>query len=186
MEYPWYEIIKNGDLGLQQGDLIPGCPLVVPPPTIQLDIPIQVELHLIDSIVLSQSCDLENEKINFVLVCPYYPLKQFLDGLPESERSEKAKVKVVENLKRGHLPAYHLLSKNEDDLGVGDYQVVDFKDVYGIQLSALKNHVSKTDRRLRLLPPYREHLAQSFARFIMRVGLPQDIKVKADYLPPPK
>ena len=29
-------------------------------------------------------------------------------------------------------------------------------------------------RRLRLLPPYREHLSQSFARFFMRVGLPID------------
>ncbi len=29
--------------------------------------------------------------------------------------------------------------------------------------------------RLRLLPPYREHLAQGFARFFMRVGLPVDI-----------
>jgi hypothetical protein len=29
--------------------------------------------------------------------------------------------------------------------------------------------------RLRLLPPYREHLSQSFARFFMRVGLPVDI-----------
>jgi hypothetical protein len=28
---------------------------------------------------------------------------------------------------------------------------------------------------LRLLPPYRKHLSQSFARFIMRVGLPIDI-----------
>jgi len=30
-------------------------------------------------------------------------------------------------------------------------------------------------RRLRLLPPYREHLSQAFARFFMRVGLPVDI-----------
>ena len=30
-------------------------------------------------------------------------------------------------------------------------------------------------KRLRLLPPYREHLSQAFARFFMRVGLPVDI-----------
>jgi hypothetical protein len=28
---------------------------------------------------------------------------------------------------------------------------------------------------IRLLPPYREHLAQAFARFFMRVALPVDI-----------
>ncbi len=29
--------------------------------------------------------------------------------------------------------------------------------------------------RLRLLPPYREHLSQAFARFFMRVGLPVQV-----------
>ena len=29
-------------------------------------------------------------------------------------------------------------------------------------------------QRLRLLSPYKEHFAQSFARFFMRVGLPRD------------
>jgi hypothetical protein len=36
-------------------------------------------------------------------------------------------------------------------------------------------HVEKLGNRLRLCPPYREHLAQAFARFFMRVGLPSDI-----------
>lgn len=30
--------------------------------------------------------------------------------------------------------------------------------------------------RLRLLSPYREHLAQNFSRYFMRVGLPHDAK----------
>jgi len=30
--------------------------------------------------------------------------------------------------------------------------------------------------RFRLLPPYREHLSQAFARFFMRVGLPIPIE----------
>jgi len=39
----------------------------------------------------------------------------------------------------------------------------------------IKLHLRKQGNRLRLLPPYREHLAQAFARFFMRVGLPADI-----------
>jgi len=35
--------------------------------------------------------------------------------------------------------------------------------------------VKKRENRLRLLPPDREHLAQAFARFFMRAGLPIDI-----------
>ncbi len=32
--------------------------------------------------------------------------------------------------------------------------------------------LNRNQPRLRLLPPYREHLSQAFARFFMRVGLP--------------
>ena len=31
--------------------------------------------------------------------------------------------------------------------------------------------------RLRLLAPYREYLSQAFARFFMRVGLPQPVDI---------
>jgi len=34
---------------------------------------------------------------------------------------------------------------------------------------------AKAAKRLRLLPPYREHPSRSFARFFMRAGLPGDI-----------
>jgi len=41
----------------------------------------------------------------------------------------------------------------------------------------LEELVTHTGKRLRLCPPYREHLAQAFARFFMRVGLPQDVQL---------
>jgi len=44
----------------------------------------------------------------------------------------------------------------------------------------LINFAKQKDQRLRLLPPYREHLSQAFARFFMRVGLPSDIPPFAD------
>ena len=34
MEYPWYTLIKNSD-DLLQGDLIPDCPIVIPPDSIK-------------------------------------------------------------------------------------------------------------------------------------------------------
>jgi hypothetical protein len=39
----------------------------------------------------------------------------------------------------------------------------------------LSSLAAANGKRLRLLPPYREHLSQAFARFFMRVGLPTDI-----------
>ena len=75
MDYPWYSIIKSSK-DLQQGDLVYNCPIVVPPNNVK-EINVEVEVALIDSIVLSQSCDLVNSKIDIVLVCPFYPFKNF-------------------------------------------------------------------------------------------------------------
>jgi hypothetical protein len=56
--------------------------------------------------------------------------------------------------------------------------VVDFRNVYGVHIENLKIIAEKIPERLRLLPPYREHLSQAFARYFMRVGLPQDINIE--------
>jgi hypothetical protein len=64
--YPWYKFVENTD-ELQQGDFIPNCPILKPPLSFRPEEEIEVEIDLIDSIVLSQSCDLANGKINIVL-----------------------------------------------------------------------------------------------------------------------
>jgi hypothetical protein len=44
----------------------------------------------------------------------------------------------------------------------------------------MRQRAVRAGDRLRLLPPYREHLSQAFARYFMRVGLPQDIPRSVD------
>jgi hypothetical protein len=51
--------------------------------------------------------------------------------------------------------------------------VVDFRRVFSLPFGFLRDAANLL--HLRLLPPYREHLSQSFARYFMRVGLPVDI-----------
>lgn len=176
IEYPWYSLVENAE-DIQQGDFIQDCPLVVPPSDFSNLEDIEFEVNTIDSIILSQSCDLVNGKTEIVLVCPYYSLKTFIDYLP-AEQNKKSKEKTIGDMRKGHLPSYHLLNKAEDVLNLNDYQVVDFRNVYGIKLEALKQHILKLRTRHRLLPPYREHLSQAFARYFMRVGLPQDLNLK--------
>jgi hypothetical protein len=54
--------------------------------------------------------------------------------------------------------------------------VVDFLELYTLPRGLLEALLrSRGVPRVRLLPPYREHLSQAFARFFMRVGLPQPI-----------
>jgi hypothetical protein len=175
MDYPWYQIFGKST-ELQQGDFIPECPILIPPTSFKIGDEPEVEIKLIDSIVLSQSCDLINNKVDIVLVCPYYSLKTFVEGLPQEQSSKKAIRNTIDSLKKGNIPGYHLL--NKDHPHTEDYQVVDFRNVYGIQIDSLKNICNSFNKRMRLLPPYREHLSQSFARYFMRVGLPQDINVE--------
>lgn len=44
---------------------------------------LEVEVNEIDSIILSQSCDLVNGKSELVLVCAFYPLNKFSTSLKD-------------------------------------------------------------------------------------------------------
>jgi hypothetical protein len=176
MEYPWYQKLMP-DEGVQQGDFIPDCPVFVSPADLINDVETEIEIKLMDVIILSQSCDLMNKDIENILVCPYSNASDYLKNLPvEQTKTPKARMKILDNVRKGHLAAYHLLNK-EDGL-FDDYLVVDFKNVYGIHRSTLTEKANRMETRIRLLPPYREHLSQAFARYFMRVGLPQDIIIE--------
>jgi hypothetical protein len=80
-----------------------------------------------------------------------------------------------EDLRRGNTPGYHLLNRCFLLGQESDFQVCDFRAIFGVRLIAIKDLAAQQSPRLRLLPPYREHLAQAFARFFMRIGLPVDV-----------
>lgn len=81
--------------------------------------------------------------------------------------------KGLEEARRGNLPGFHLLPECHENEFSTELRLVDFRRTWSLPLAYLQH---KTDKlHLRLLPPYREHLSQGFARFFMRVGLPLDI-----------
>ncbi len=72
-EYSWYEVVEGGDL--EQGDILEGCPVIVPDPNIRFPIPREnplVDVLTYNVIIMTQSCDLENEKLDKVILCPHY------------------------------------------------------------------------------------------------------------------
>ncbi len=181
-EYPPYSLVE--DSVLQQGDLVEHC-LVVVPVSLLEDIGnafddetkyVDGEVVKYNVIILSQSCDLEprgeNSRVDleYVLVCPVWPLSRFAakGGIYKSKKGR-------EQLRRGLLPAFHLLHKCEIDGYERDCLYVDFRQVHSVPYDTVQYCIAKEGKRLRLLPPYREHLSQAFARFFMRVGLPLPI-----------
>jgi hypothetical protein len=166
-DYPWYEVVSEED-ELMQGDFIKDCPVVIPPSEISDDIKVRIINY--DFVIMSQSCDLVQRKLDLVLVCPVWSLNEF-EKKSDFFKSKKGK----EALRQGNVPGYHLLNKCEIDGFQTDYLVVDFRSVYSVPFDFIVGLAKRRGKRLRLLPPYREHLSQAFARFFMRVGLPVDI-----------
>jgi len=165
--YQWYELV-NGNEPLLQGDFIFSCPVIIP--TTKIDTKKTVaDVIEYDVVVMSQSCDLVQKKLDLVLVCPIWPLSEF-EKKSDFFRSTDGK----EELRKGNVSGYHLLNKCNIKDFENDYSVVDFRSVYSVPFDFLID-LAKKGKRLRLLPPYREHLSQAFARFFMRVGLPVDI-----------
>lgn len=176
MDYPWYELLEENDNTIQQGDLLKDCPILIPPEKIeeQKNKEIEVDVQLYNVVVMSQSCDLVQKKVEIVSVCPYITWKAYLEQQDASMRVKKGPAALYEKLKQGVLPNHHLLYKDEE-IGLKNSLVVDFRYVYGIHFKYLDKYIKNQKTRIRLLPPYREHLSQAFARFFMRVGLPTDI-----------
>jgi hypothetical protein len=169
IDYPWYNIAKSED-GLSQGDFVFSCPILQPFHDIKKEI-ITANYSEYDVIIMSQSCDIINEKLENVLVCPFWSLSDI-----ESENPWFRSNRNKEKLRKGNQPNYHLLSKCSLNNFELDYIIVDFRDVFSVPLNYLIEYSKKQVERLRLLSPYKEHLSQAFARFFMRVGLSVDIE----------
>lgn len=171
LDYPWYATVE--DATLEQGDFIPDCPVLIPPREIQLTqdgTTADIDFFTYNVVVMSQSCDLAHDKLDLVLLCPVWTLTEFRDRLPDL-----AGKKSLDHIRKGHVPAYHMLAACELAGFESEPRVVAFRDVYSAHINFLRAYAARAEPRLRLLPPYREHLSQSFARFFMRVGLPVDI-----------
>ena len=159
-ENSWYERITDSST-LMQGDLIQNCPFVIPPEDMSEGSNRQVDIIKYKVAILSQSCDLEWEKIDKVLVCPYATLTEMEEAYRQFRNPD-----FKESIKRGYQPPYLLLNELE-----GNFLLIDFREVYSVPLKTLKDIARANSVRWRLKPPYREYLSQNFAKFFMRVGL---------------
>ena len=164
----------HNDISLAQGDIIENCRIICPGESeyhaLLQENPTHVDMNYIecDCIIMSQSCDLENNKIKYVILCPIATLQNAMKSF-ELLKSKEGR----EQLRQGNLPSYHLLDRFTLK-GVTDFYCVSFHNIFSVPKEYLKALV-KDKNRLRLVSPYKEHLSQSFARYFMRVGLPSGI-----------
>lgn len=173
--YEWYEKIAQFD-SFEQGDFFDDIPIIVPSrwdvdenagnPALQA----LAERH--NLVLMTQSCDLiKYNESDQVLLCPR------LDYVKAKEKQRSFEgTNGWRNLVAGRIVGAHILNKSTIEGHRFDYQIVDMRRVFSLPIEFLKGYSrSHAASRIRLLPPYREHLAQAFARQFMRVGLPIDL-----------
>jgi hypothetical protein len=168
--YPWYERTTGRDL--EQGDILKACPLfeIVSDNSLQAQ-SVQIRRLQYDVVVISQTCDLAHGKLRNALLCRVFPLS----SLPAELSSKRQREKIRE----GVFPNLHMLHACTLEGITQEISVVDFREVYSLPVDFAQAFAMSVGDRPRILPPYKEHLSQGFARFFMRVGLPSTIPADA-------
>lgn len=168
--YQWYQ--AGNWTSLEQGDFLPNCPVLVPPPNLTKVLlalkegdeasAVDIRVDKAPLIVMSQSCDLAHDKVDQVLLCGHFPASRHGREKRDSIRKERH-------------PAHHMLEKCELPNHKFEQQIVDFRTIYTLPKAFVTEFATSLGERVRLLSPYKEHLSQAFARYFMRVGLPRPL-----------
>lgn len=165
----WWVQIEEPHLA--QGDYLPRCFVPFFAPDYGTKEGIQdVPVKEYDCIVVTQSCDLENDKASLVALCPIYPISAYEEVNPDLKQKG-----AWERVRQGRVEGLHLLASLDDPSNNRSCLVADFREIYSLPTGYLKQHAQSIGRRWRLQSPYLEHFSQAFARFFMRVGLPSSI-----------
>lgn len=180
-EARWYQVVDSHQLAsetlLEQGDILRDCPRFGiegldhwPPPA---DAEVDVTTDLVQAVVLTQTCDLVQKKVEWVLLAVVVPWPDARNAMAAQGNQAAKGSKFREALVQGNLPALALLHRHADAPQM-HWSVVDFHQLFVLPKSLVVEIAAANGPRLRLTSPYKEHLSQAFARYFMRVGLPHD------------
>ncbi|MEW6185274.1 MAG: hypothetical protein AB1585_05980 [Thermodesulfobacteriota bacterium] len=192
MNNQWYEIV-DADRPLTQGDIIANCPIVTwEAGNLALKGSLEAEVLsnaiisiIADVVVMTQACDLEQNKVPNVILCSHISLSEYKKDWEAEMKNrtqnptDKAWKAQCDGICDGFIWNFSMI--NECKLGKQNIEtrIVDFREVFNLPRQFLESLLQQRNvPRFRLLPPYREHLSQAFARFFMRVGLPVSIAKK--------
>jgi hypothetical protein len=191
MNEAWYRAAVAQE-PLTQGDIIFDCPALswrssaLKQSDGSLAEDLSLSAHLIaearDLVAMTQACDSEHGKVTNVVLCPHYGLNEFKSAWEADQRGEgqnptsKGWRRYCDDICEGTIWNLNLLHAQRDDAVSIDHRIVDFHEVFTFPRPVLESLLkARGIRRPQLLPPYREHLSQAFARFFMRVGLPSPV-----------
>ncbi|HEV3083910.1 MAG TPA: hypothetical protein VGY66_29275 [Gemmataceae bacterium] len=150
---------------VDQGDIIDGCALLqvtsFDPDNVD---PLEIGYSANRVVVLTQTCDLANNKTTVVVVGRILAAQSLVD-----QRVLKA-AEVRGAIRAGRVYGLYYLPGSAE-LGLPE-AIVDLRQLHTVRLDLLLALCRKGLRRARIQPLYREHLAKHFADTYSRIGLP--------------
>jgi hypothetical protein len=184
---------------LEQGDIIRYCPDAKPLIINVKNKSVNYDFNEFNAVVLSQSCDIDKNKIERVLLCPIWKVNdyfRYLRARYENDPEYRAKYtsdddfinkmkSLLGNIYSGKVNGLQLLKENVEDSLLEPY-IVDFGNIYSLPCSIIKSTVLNDPRnsnRFRLIPEFRVDLQAKFFAFLARGALPEGsepIKMEID------
>jgi hypothetical protein len=152
---------------LSQGDILDDCPILVwklaPPP---LDLNVPPEVRIIRVVVLTQACDLAQDKTTRVVVAPVHEAEELV------ARNILKAGAIRDQVRRGQVFGWYFLPAAPAAINLAE-SIVDLRELHTIERRTLQYLVGAGKRVCRLRTPWREHLAQHFGTTYTRIALPQ-------------
>jgi hypothetical protein len=154
-------------VSLSQGDIFDACPLVFWADQTR-EVAEGDQAHRVRArvIVLTQACDLANEKTERVVVAVVHDAGELV-------RTGRLKEKFIrDQVRRGQVYGWYFLPAHESCPGFPE-SLVDMRDLHTVPRALLEGLRDQGHLVCRLITPYREHLAQHFSVTYSRIGLPE-------------
>lgn len=161
----WYGTVRVGD-DFEQGDIFTNATI---PNISAVDLSRTQEIPIRQGsfIILTQSCDVP--KAETILLAEMYLYSTLLKG---SQASIFAKSQTKDALIRNRLEHYFLLPPYGDDSM--SWSIVSFRNLHVVSRAVL-NSLAAEAPPIQMASPYKELLGECFARFMMRVALPEPL-----------
>jgi len=128
----WYSTVEGSIL--EQGDILPGLTTTRAVADAESPAGYQIRVGKGNYVVLSQSCDLENDKITEVLLADVITYRDLVAEAPDMARSSNFKNALIQ----GGNFAYFLLPKFSGPLQL-DWSVVNFHQLMIIDLASCRD-----------------------------------------------
>jgi hypothetical protein len=165
MKFPLYRLPAPMD-AIDQGDIIDGCPvLFINNFNVDNLETLDVKGPLSRVVVLTQTCDLANAKSRQAVCAVVYDALYLVERQLLKAEQIRGQVRTGRVFGWYYLPASAALDLPE--------MIVDFRQLHTVRMDLLIALCQRGQRRARVQPLYREHLAKHFADTYSRIGLPE-------------